>query len=91
MWFRHEFASLLLVDGPLRQLLADSPEPDLTRYLVLAHHGLLRVQVGDPGKTLGLEQGATTDIPSMLGLPPTTLTVELAQFDSVGPLSWRMR
>lgn len=88
VWFRHELASLLLVDGPLRQLLADSPEPDLTRYLVLAHHGLLRVQVRDPGKTLGLEQGATTGIPPMLGLPPTTLTVELGQFDSPGPLSW---
>ncbi|HEX3513018.1 MAG TPA: DEAD/DEAH box helicase [Trebonia sp.] len=88
VWFRHEFASLLLIDGPLRQLLAGSPDPDLTRYLVLAHHGLLRVQVRDPGKTLGLEQGATIGIPPMLGLPPTTLTVDLAQFDSVGPATW---
>jgi CRISPR-associated endonuclease/helicase Cas3 len=88
VWFRHEFASLLLIDGPLRQLLSGSPDPDLTRYLVLAHHGLLRVQVRDPGKTLGLEQGATIDIPPMLSQPPTTLTVDLAQFDSVGPATW---
>jgi CRISPR-associated endonuclease/helicase Cas3 len=46
--FRHELASLLLIDGPLRPLLAASPDPDLTRYLVLAHHGLLRVQVREP-------------------------------------------
>src|SRR5579862_3336133 len=45
--FRHELASLLLIDGPLRPLLAASPDPDLTRYLVLAHHGRLRVRVGD--------------------------------------------
>ena len=86
--FRHELASLLLIDGPLRQLLADSPEPDLTRYLVLAHHGLLRVQVRDPAQILGAEQGATSDIPLTFGQPPTTLTVDLAQFDPAGPASW---
>jgi CRISPR-associated endonuclease/helicase Cas3 len=43
--FRHELASLLLIDGPLAALLAESPDPDLTRYLVLAHHGKLRLHV----------------------------------------------
>ena len=43
--FRHELASLLLIDGPLAALLAESPDPDLTKYLVLAHHGKLRMQV----------------------------------------------
>ena len=43
--FRHELASLLLIDGPLAGLLAESPDPDLTKYLVLAHHGKLRLQV----------------------------------------------
>jgi CRISPR-associated endonuclease/helicase Cas3 len=90
--FRHELASLLLIDGPLRSLLASSPDPDLTRYLVLAHHGRLRVQVRDPGdqdapaaeKTiLGLEQGATSAVPPMLGRPATTLTVDLDQFDKL--------
>ena len=47
--FRHELASLLLLDGPLNVLLADAPDADLVRYLVLAHHGKLRVQVRDPG------------------------------------------
>lgn len=50
--FRHELASLLLIDGPLRSLLAASPDADLTRYLVLAHHGRLRVRVGGPGAQL---------------------------------------
>lgn len=47
--FRHELASLLMLDGPLRGLLADVPDPDLARYLILAHHGKLRLQVRDPG------------------------------------------
>ena len=83
--FCHEFASLLLIDGPLRALLARAPDPDLARYLVLAHHGRLRVQVRDPaepdGRTiLGLAHGAVTGIPPMLGHPATTLTVDLAPF-----------
>jgi CRISPR-associated endonuclease/helicase Cas3 len=91
--FRHELASLLLVDGPLRALLAESPDPDLTRYLVLAHHGLLRVQVRDAddasGRTiLGLAQGATSEIAPMLGQPATTLTVDLDQFHPGGERSW---
>jgi CRISPR-associated endonuclease/helicase Cas3 len=99
--FRHELASLLLIDGPLSALLAESPDPDLTRYLVLAHHGKLRVQVRDPGdlavlqegeasekKILGLEQGATTLVPAMLGQPAATLTVDLDQFQLGGGRSW---
>jgi len=95
--FRHELASLLLIDGPLHSLLAESPDPDLTRYLVLAHHGRLRVQVRDPvaldasaaeTTILGLEQGAISEVPSMLGRPATTLTVDLNQFDPAGDPSW---
>jgi CRISPR-associated endonuclease/helicase Cas3 len=72
--FRHELASLLILDGPLDDLLADAPDADLAKYLVLAHHGKVRVQVRDPGdlnvlaageardhKLLGLEEGTTTD------------------------------
>jgi len=99
--FRHELASLLHIDGPLRSLLAASPDADLTRYLVLAHHGRLRVRVRDPGakaakaaeaaeaataspRILGLAQGATTDIPPLLGHPAATLTVDLGQFRQDG-------
>ena len=39
--FRHELASVLLIDGPLHSLLAGTAEPGLVRYLVLAHHGRL--------------------------------------------------
>lgn len=52
--FRHELASLLLLDGPLRDLLAGIPDPDLVRYLVLAHHGKLRLQVRDRGDLAAL-------------------------------------
>jgi CRISPR-associated endonuclease/helicase Cas3 len=99
--FRHEFASLLILDGPLRGLLADAPDPDLARYLVLAHHGKLRVQVRDPGDLavlpagdasqdalLGLGQGAVEDIPPMLGQPATQLSVDLEQFRLGGERSW---
>jgi CRISPR-associated endonuclease/helicase Cas3 len=99
--FRHELASLLLADGPLRGLLEGAPDPDLSLYLVLAHHGKLRVQVRDPGdlavlpdgeasarKILGLEQGAESQIPSVLGEPPATLTVDLDQFHFGGDRSW---
>ncbi len=99
--FRHELASVLLLDGPLHGLLAAAPDPDLARYLVLAHHGKLRVQVRDPGdlavlppgeasvkKILGLEDGATADVPAMLGQPATTLAVDLGQFGLGGDRSW---
>jgi CRISPR-associated endonuclease/helicase Cas3 len=62
----------------------------------MPHHGRLRARVSDPGAgpgvgpgaeaatanpcILGLAQGATSDIPSLLGQPPTTLTVDLGQF-----------
>jgi CRISPR-associated endonuclease/helicase Cas3 len=91
--FRHELASLLILDGPLHGLLADVPDADLARYLVLAHHGKLRVQVRDPGETspgklLGLAEGATSDIPPLLGQPATQLTVSLDQFQPGGERSW---
>jgi CRISPR-associated endonuclease/helicase Cas3 len=99
--FRHELASLLILDGPLHGLLTDAPDTHLARYLVLAHHGKLRVQVRDPGDPaalpaggtsprtlLGLEEGATADIPPLLGQPATRLTVSLDQFQPGGERSW---
>ncbi len=99
--FRHELASLLILDGPLRDLLAGVPAPDLARYLVLAHHGKLRVQVRDPGdlavlvpgeaserKLLGLQEGSTARIPPLLGQPASELTVDLDQFQLGGVRSW---
>ena len=102
--FRHELASLLLIDSPLRALLEAAPDVDLCRYLVLAHHGRLRLRVAEPPDDeppaadhsaaerpaaeprqaarviFGLEHGATSDIPPMLGLAASTLTVDLDQF-----------
>jgi CRISPR-associated endonuclease/helicase Cas3 len=101
--FRHELASLLLLDGPLRHLLDAAPDPDVTRYAVLAHHGKLRVQVRDRSDLanpdlpegeasedtiLGLQRGATSDIPALLGQPATQLTVDLDQFQFGAEKSW---
>jgi CRISPR-associated endonuclease/helicase Cas3 len=99
--FRHELASLLMLDGPLHELLAGAPDEDLARYLVLAHHGKLRVQVRDPGdlavltageasehKMLGLKEGSRVDIPPLLGQSAAELTVDLSQFTLGGERSW---
>jgi CRISPR-associated endonuclease/helicase Cas3 len=99
--FRHELASLLILDGPLRPLLTGLPDVDLARYLVLAHHGKLRVQVRDPGdlaviaaseagehKLLGLEQGVRENLPVILGQPEAELTVDVDQFRFGAERSW---
>jgi CRISPR-associated endonuclease/helicase Cas3 len=91
--FRHELASLLMLDGPLRGLLSDVADPDLARYLVLSHHGKLRVHVrepddAEPGVLLGLEQDATESVPPLLGQPGGELTVDLDQFALGGDQSW---
>jgi CRISPR-associated endonuclease/helicase Cas3 len=94
-------ASLLMLDGPLRDLLTGAPDRDLARYLVLAHHGKLRVQVRDPGdlavlapdeasehKLLGLDEGSVVHIPPLLGQPAAELIVDLDQFRLGGERSW---
>lgn len=90
--FRHELASLLLIDGPLRALVDGAADRDLVRYLVLAHHGRLRVKVHDPdsaaGVAHGLEHGATWYLPPMLDQPSIELTVDLGPFDGDGDGSW---
>jgi CRISPR-associated endonuclease/helicase Cas3 len=75
--FRHELASLLLIDGPLSALLAESPDPDLTRYLVLAHHGKLRVQVREHhavGSTTPTTPAAQSAANGIRGLRPGAAT-----------------
>lgn len=91
--FRHELASLLMLDGPLNALIAKADEPDLIRYLVLAHHGKLRVQVRepddvDPDVLLGLRKDDVRPIPALLGLPASELKVDLSQFSLGGERSW---
>jgi CRISPR-associated endonuclease/helicase Cas3 len=82
--FRHELASLLLVDGPLRGLVDGGADLNLVRYLVLAHHGRLRVQVEEPaadGPVLfGLTDGGSWLIPAVLGVGSAELAVDLSQF-----------
>jgi CRISPR-associated endonuclease/helicase Cas3 len=91
--FRHELASLLLADGPLSGLIDSDADVDLARYLVLAHHGKLRVQVRDPdqfvfGTLLGLENGVVWSVPSLLGQPESELVVDLEAFSLGGTRSW---
>ncbi len=81
--FRHELASLLLLDGPLKGLLDGVEDADLVRYLVLAHHGKLRVQVRgldetDENELLGLKHGSVVTSTAMLGQPPGEFAVGLA-------------
>jgi CRISPR-associated endonuclease/helicase Cas3 len=82
--FRHELASLLLIDGPLRGLIDERADRDLVRYLVLAHHGRLRLRVGEgePGVIHGLAHGTTWPMPPVLDQPATELAVDLAQFEA---------
>jgi CRISPR-associated endonuclease/helicase Cas3 len=91
--FRHELASLLLADGPLDDLIDGAADVDLVKYLVLAHHGKLRVQVRDPdqltsGTLLGLENGVVWSVPPLLGQPEAELTVDLEPFSLGGTRSW---
>ncbi|MDT5024775.1 MAG: CRISPR-associated endonuclease/helicase Cas3 [Micromonosporaceae bacterium] len=91
--FRHELASLLLLDGPLKGLLDGVEDPDLVRYLVLAHHGKLRVQVRGLDETdekalLGLKEGSLVTSTAMLGQPSGEFTVDLSQFAYGGDQSW---
>ena len=91
--FRHELASLLLVDGPLSGIVDDAADLDLARYLVLAHHGKLRLQAREPDQSnpnvlLGLEEGAVWSVPPIFGQPATELTVSLRQFGLGGAESW---
>lgn len=91
--FRHELVTLLLLDGPLRPLLNRAHDPDLVRYLALAHHGKLRVQVRGPDDTdphllLGLKHGEQVSTPAVLGQPAGTLTVDLEPFTLGGDRSW---
>lgn len=83
--FRHEFASVLLLDGPLAPLLAAAHDRDLVRYLVMAHHGKLRIQVRDALETrqgwlVGVEQGSEVEIPRVLGVGPSVLRADLEHF-----------
>lgn len=87
--FRHELASVALLDGPLSSLVNDARDRDLVRYLVLAHHGKLRVQIRDPhpvdADTLfGLIAGATEPIPSVLDAQPSVLQASLERFRFAG-------
>jgi CRISPR-associated endonuclease/helicase Cas3 len=90
--FRHELVSLLLLDGLLSDLAADG-DSDLIRYLVLAHHGRLRVQVrepegSDPDVLLGLREGTAQEISPLLGHPGGELKIDLEQFALGGARSW---
>ncbi|MGH3971985.1 MAG: CRISPR-associated endonuclease Cas3'', partial [Pseudonocardiaceae bacterium] len=63
--FRHELVSALLLLDDTTGLLAGVAEPDLVTYLVLAHHGKVRLTIRarpdePPGTILGVVDGSST-------------------------------
>lgn len=63
--FRHELVSALLLRDDTTGLLDGVAEPDLVTYLVLAHHGKVRLTVRarseePPGTVLGVLDGSST-------------------------------
>ena len=91
--FRYELASLLLIDGPLRGLVGGDADLDLVRYLVLAHHGKMGVQVRDPdeataGVLLGFRDGEVWSVPPLFGQPDAELRVDFEPFSLGGDRSW---
>jgi CRISPR-associated endonuclease/helicase Cas3 len=63
--FRHELVSALLLLDPSTGLLDGIAEPDLVTYLVLAHHGKVRLSArghsDEPeNRVLGVDDGETT-------------------------------
>lgn len=94
--FRHEVASVALLDGPFESLLLPAQDRDLVRYLVAAHHGKARVQFRNPtnapaGSVLGLIEGAESETLAVLGLPAsrTVLNLDpLRSFSADGGACW---
>jgi CRISPR-associated endonuclease/helicase Cas3 len=86
--FRHELASVLFLDGPMSGLLSEAHDADLVRYLVLAHHGKLRVQIRDSKPAaegvLGLKEGAEIAVPAVLGQPDNVMRTSLARISLHG-------
>jgi CRISPR-associated endonuclease/helicase Cas3 len=83
--FRHELASLLALFGQGEAVLAGVSEPDLVRYLVVAHHGRVRLGLRripdertEDGRevVLGVVEGTTLDrVETPLGvIHPATLS-----------------
>ncbi|WP_277751673.1 type I-G CRISPR-associated helicase/endonuclease Cas3g [Prescottella subtropica] len=80
--FRHEVASVALLDGPLSSLITDAHDRDLVRYLVASHHGKARVQIRntDPAVTdtlVGISGVEPATVLPVLGLPETQSVLDL--------------
>ncbi|AFA74568.1 CRISPR-associated helicase Cas3 [Gordonia polyisoprenivorans VH2] len=84
--FRHELASVALLDAEYADLLEPARDRDLVRYLIAAHHGKVRVQVrddsGDAKRVLGLSPGEVI-IPRLLDVETRTATIKLEPFKAV--------
>lgn len=73
--FRHELAGVLALQTALVAQMTGAHDPDLVLYLVLAHHGKLRVTVRELGsradeRLLGIPDGDTPTLPDVLGTSP---------------------
>lgn len=87
--FRHELASVAILDAELSTLLDDAHDRDLVRYLIAAHHGKIRMKVRDlegteSRTTFGL-RSETVTIRPVLGEPVTDVAMTTSQFRTVNP------
>jgi CRISPR-associated endonuclease/helicase Cas3 len=90
--FRHELVSALLTLDPELGLVDGVAEPDLVTYLVLAHHGKVRVSVRGrpdepPDRILGVTEGDSTlaaTLPDGTGVPARTLTLDPTRLGADG-------
>jgi CRISPR-associated endonuclease/helicase Cas3 len=86
--FRHELVSALLLLENAAELLAGVGEPDLVIYLVLAHHGKVRVTVRGhpdegPNTILGVVEGSSTVdavLPGGKRLPAQPVSLHATRF-----------
>lgn len=83
--FRHELASVALLDSAFATLLSPAYDRDLVRYLIAAHHGKVRVQVrddsGDKSHVLGLSHGEV-EVPSILGAESRSAAIDVEPFQA---------
>ncbi|GAC85685.1 putative CRISPR-associated protein [Gordonia paraffinivorans NBRC 108238] len=84
--FRHELASVALLDSGYPELLDAAGDRDLVRYLIAAHHGKIRVQIrddaSDESQILGLTAGEVA-IPSVSGVESRTVSIDVEPYGAV--------
>ena len=87
--FRHELASVAMLDAEMSHLLDGAHDRDLVRYLIAAHHGKIRVKVRDldgaaTNTVFGIAAGGA-DVFPVLDTPTQQVSLTTDQFRTVNP------